>query len=387
MSANSEFSSAKYRLSPNFNLPNVGNTCYLNSAIQCIVATYEITKLLFSKRGSRVAKHNLRRASSEDEKIYTQYKRLLRNLHNHDWIKAPKMVYPPDEMMRVMGRLVSERMGQRFGVQLDAGETIDLILRSLDGIVSVPIPRDYLEFRDTLLRESDQDQPEVKLVLSELDGLIGDSARGFSLLHRSTFDGMRCTKRMCATCGLTSFHSQPFSVFTLDTLYTATGGVYLEDALTATAEMDFQEEAKCSDGCGSLGVNVWCGLLHEPRVLIISTARSTSVDGKIVKINTPLILPEKLRMSDTKCLMVSGEEFVNGQGIYELYALVLHTGYSSQMGHYVSLTKDHADERWYVHDDEQDTPVEDIRSLLCGWMDSPVRVPENVSMCFYRKIN
>ena len=43
--------------------------------------------------------------------------------------------------------------------------------------------------------------------------------------------------------------------------------------------------------------------------------------------------------------------------VFNLYALIVHEGYSTQKGHYYSFIKNQASGIWYKYDDEEVKPI------------------------------
>ena len=81
-------------------------------------------------------------------------------------------------------------------------------------------------------------------------------------------------------------------------------------------------------------------------------------------------------MSHSSPLFPQDKDLVKRRHTYELYAMIIHQGYSSQIGHYYCLIR-HSTGQWIKFDDEKITLIEENEKLL--------QLSQKAYICFYER--
>lgn len=117
-----------------------------------------------------------------------------------------------------------------------------------------------------------------------------------------------------------------------------------------------------------------------PRILIIHLKRF-SYNGS--KLKNPLSFDEEIQV-DAEYMALNQNKMSEEQmtkelnHVYNLYALIVHEGYSTSKGHYYSFVKNQATGIWYKYDDDEVKAIgKDLQSVK--------RLIQNAYILFYKK--
>lgn len=117
-----------------------------------------------------------------------------------------------------------------------------------------------------------------------------------------------------------------------------------------------------------------------PRILIIHLKRF-SYNGS--KLKNPLSFDEEIQI-DAEYMALDSKKHNNDSmtkefnHVYNLYALIVHEGYSTSRGHYYSFIKNQATGIWYKYDDDEVKPIgKDLNSVK--------KLIQNAYILFYKK--
>jgi len=336
-------------------LPNVGNSCYLNSTIQCLVGTKELLKYFSQSTtlpdGKEVRKYQLDLIAQKTiKKTKTETKQNLvkawYNLMSQLWSdKSHQNSINPIPFYRLIGQVARESKASISinGDQNDFQEFLILLLDSLhDGLskeTTMNIVGKDMNRMDTMARKA-------------YENFITHFEKDYSIFIK-LFNGQINTLTI-GECGHQSNIFDPIKFFQL-TVPASFQAVNLDDLLTHYVSQNDLVIRKLEDGteiderwyCGECKTKV-CGVTCNtiwdlPQYLIISLGRYQYFP-RLAKINTPVIFPlQNLDMSK----FFSG--FKKNSLKYNLYAVANHFGNPSG-GHYTAYRKN-PNNKWYSFND------------------------------------
>lgn len=345
-------------------LPNVGNSCYLNSTIQCLVGTKELLKY-FSQTstlsdGKEVRKYQLDLIAQKTvKKNKTETKQNLvkawYNLMSQLWSdKSHQNSINPIPFYRLIGQVAKESKASISinGDQNDFQEFLILLLDSLHDGLS----------KETTMNIVGKDMNRMDAMARKAyENFIRHFEKDYSIFIK-LFNGQINTLTI-GECGHQSNIFDPIKFFQL-TVPASFQPINLEDLLTQYISQNDLVIRKLDDGteiderwyCGECKTKVsgvTCNTIWDlPQYLIISLGRYQYFP-RLAKINTPVIFPlQNLDMSK----FFSG--FKKNSLKYNLYAVANHFGNPSG-GHYTAYRKN-PNNKWYSFNDDM---VEEITEL------------------------
>jgi ubiquitin carboxyl-terminal hydrolase 2/21 len=304
-------------------LQNVGNTCYMNSILQCLTHTKWLVKYMLTNRFLEHIKQN----SLEMIMVY-EINKLLRFMYY-----SSGQVLNPVQFFRYM-QILSLKLGNGQFIgnnQHDASEFLTFVLDILHEGLAKPI-----------------DIPENILSSKEphLESWLKTFKSGYSILVKEFF-GQYHTRTICLDCKNISSNYDPFSILHLpippippvNQGNQASQGITLNDCLelfSKEEELDDDNKYKC-DKCSSItNAHKMSEIWKAPNTLIICLKR---FNKKGLKINTNVSFPlENYTLNTVN----------NEKNVYDLYAVCNHVG-DLNGGHYFSYVKQ--DGNWYEIND------------------------------------
>ncbi|XP_053906512.1 ubiquitin carboxyl-terminal hydrolase 36-like [Cuculus canorus] len=276
-------------------LRNLGNTCFLNSTVQCLSYTPPLANYLLSREHSRTCQRG------EFCMLCTMEKHILQVFGSSG------REIQPTAFVRNIKKIATHI---RLGRQEDAHEFLSLTL-------------------DAMQRAC-------------LDGCteLDQQSQTTTLVHQ-IFGGFLRSRVLCKECNSPSDTYEPF----LDLAVEIEEAESLKQALKlfVRPEMLCEENAYMCDKCQAKVQAIKRFSIHRASsVLIVSLKRFSIFSGGKIKKNVtyPEILDIRPYLSKAK-----GDPMN-----YELYAVLVHSGYSCHSGHYYCYVKA-SDGQWYKMND------------------------------------
>ncbi|XP_063545593.1 uncharacterized protein LOC134753599 [Cydia strobilella] len=315
-------------------LRNIGNTCFMNSVIQCLSNTKPLLEYL-------------------DQEQYTSDINTTLSCMKGALIKAfasmIKELWEPGERDAVVNTTSFKSQVQRFAPrfmgysQQDAQEFLRYLLEGLHEDVN----------RVTV---------KPKPILTEIDDSLSDSAKALEAWQRylrmedsrvgDIFVGQLKSTLRCTHCKADSVTFDPFWDLSLP-IPSRTGNLKLQQCLqhfTKEEEMDGDEKPTCSR-CGVRRKCLKWFTVHKfPQVLVLHLKRFSPTERFRGKLNVVVEFP--LTGLDMSPYAASKSQ----QAVYNLYAVSNHSG-TTYSGHYTAYCKHPYKGDWHEYNDSRVTPI------------------------------
>ncbi|PON67290.1 Ubiquitinyl hydrolase [Parasponia andersonii] len=300
--------SQKRKNGPPLGLKNLGNSCYLNSVLQCLTYTPPLANFCLRKQHSSLCD-----SSDADRKRDCPFcileKRIVRSL---------SIDLPLDAPMKIQNclRIFSENF--RGGRQEDAHEFLRYVIDAC---------------HNTCLR---------------LKKLRRNGSGGGGTVVKEIFGGALQSQVKCLSCGNESNKVDEIMDISLDVLHSNS----LKDALQRFFQpevLDGNNKYKCERklclySCKKLvPARKQMSILQAPNILVIQLKRFEGFFGG--KIDKSIAFEDVLVLSSFMC---KASQDLRPE--YKLFGTIVHSGFSPESGHYYAYIKD-AMGQWYCCND------------------------------------
>ncbi|EEP76309.1 conserved hypothetical protein [Uncinocarpus reesii 1704] len=352
---------------PRTGLVNLGSTCYMNSIIQSLSATTELTKFFFDNRFHAQVQKNWKGSQGVLPGLYAN---LVRSLWKND-----VEVIRPTSFRKFIGRLNSEWAGSQ---QQDAKEFFDVLVDCLHEDLNVNWQRTPLRPLTT-----EQEMRRERTPVHQVSGIEWSRYCHRELSYISTlFAGQHASRLRCTTCRRTSTTYEAFYSISVEIPVSGTGDIYQCLRSYCQEEMLSGDEVwKCPHCRTEREATKQIILTRAPRFLVLHFKRfSASHRQQARKIHTPVYFPlSGLDLSpfmiepsnypptpqqngnpthsdtSTQAELTPHELATSPPYIYNAYAVVRHLGSTIHEGHYISMARDANRDCWRKFDDHRVT--------------------------------
>ena len=309
-------------------LTNLGNTCYMNSALQCLLHLPQL-----SPDNEVLSMDCTKRSVKNDYQLMVKWLRLYQDM----WRESDKTVINTSPILKeFIRRCISEKVFFESFMQNDAQEFISLFIDLLHSSIKRKVKIEISGKPKTLY-----DQTKIESIKSWRT-FFEDN---YSYIIK-TFYSKLLSFTSCPRCKYVTKNHEPISTITLSlephfrSLYDCLNEFTKED------ELDTDNSWKCDnckeDVCPYKKIAFW----DVADVLIFSIKQFT----KERKINQKISFPENLSM-EKYCMNINKHKLH-----YNLYGICVHSG-SLHGGHYYAMCKNIQTNEWNKHNDTFVSPV------------------------------
>lgn len=386
---------------------NIGNTCYMNAALQAFCATDLLITYFLNDKSEYYYKNDLKhgciiklakkyRMTHDSENIELNVKDIKIEFKKSLTYKFRNILLCYWRLnCRIKPKQFKKSLGDAAEIfrdfsQNDSHECISYIIDRLheetktDVIIKIhdTLPKEVLDYINNKNKyfqmiEIAEDKDTKKLIHSEyikyrLDNLravaISESLESWKSLMKKNhsiitdiFTSLYYNDVTCLKCKNVNFRYEINNTLTLEipdmrkvSLYDCLDTHFVD---TVLSDESAYECCECNEKCDAVKrIKFW----HTPARLIISLKRFMYHGSRTMKNNKDIDFP----ITDLN-LSKYISEYTGNDAIYNLYSVVHHYGGPSS-GHYVAHTKNHTNNEWYLYDDSNvlHIPADKIESKL-----------------------
>lgn len=300
-------------------LQNLGNTCCINTLVQCIGHCSLLRTWLLSEQPHQIQ-------NRQDHQLYLSIE-LARIIHEM-WVEH-KSLAPALFLKSIYSSL--QGMIQR-GEQLDLSELWMLVVDRINTEIGRPAACPQIGGNPT----------DIGAFTTSWEAHNRACMSGWL----QTVQGWTVTQIRCGNCGHEDKRFEPFCSLGLD-VHDAGGS--FQNMFDSMFRGEALSERACDHCKASCSATRQTSMCMYPKVLVLYFKRfEMTPEGHMKKIGAPVDIPPRLRFSGTMT--------------YALSSIGCHLG-GLQGGHYYAVAQNQ-DQKWCIYDDLQLTPVEDISTVL-----------------------
>ncbi|NWY52204.1 UBP2 hydrolase, partial [Chionis minor] len=313
-------------------LRNLGNTCFMNSILQCLSNTKELRDYCLQNQYLRDLNNNSRMRTA----LMTEFAKLIQLL----WTSSPNDSVSPSEFKTQIQRYAPRFVGYN---QQDAQEFLRFLLDGLHSEVNRVLVRPRAS-TDTLdhLPDDEKSRQMWRRYQEREDSRISD-----------LFVGQLKSSLTCSECGYCSTAFDPFWDLSLPIPKKGYGEVTLMDCLrlfTKEDVLDGDEKPTCCRCKARTRCTKKFSIQKFPKILVLHLKRFSEARIRTSKLTT--FINFQLKDLDLR-------EFASqtcNHAIYNLYAVSNHSG-TTMGGHYTAYCKSPISSEWHSFNDSRVTPM------------------------------
>ncbi|XP_059873121.1 ubiquitin carboxyl-terminal hydrolase 2 isoform X1 [Delphinus delphis] len=313
-------------------LRNLGNTCFMNSILQCLSNTRELRDYCLQ----RLYLRDLGHSSSAHTALMEEFAKLIQTI----WTSSPNDVVSPSEFKTQIQRYAPRFVGYN---QQDAQEFLRFLLDGLHNEVNrvTARPRSNPENFDHL-PDDEKGRQMWRKYLEREDSRIGD-----------LFVGQLKSSLTCTDCGYCSTVFDPFWDLSLPIAKRGYPEVTLMDCMrlfTKEDVLDGDEKPTCCRCRARKRCIKKFSIQRFPKILVLHLKRFSESRIRTSKLTTFVNFP--LRDLD---LREFASENTN-HAVYNLYAVSNHSG-TTMGGHYTAYCRSPVTGEWHTFNDSSVSPM------------------------------
>ncbi|NWI44048.1 UBP2 hydrolase, partial [Picathartes gymnocephalus] len=313
-------------------LRNLGNTCFMNSILQCLSNTKELRDYCLQNLYLRDLNNNSRMRTA----LMSEFAKLMQLL----WTSSPNDSVSPSEFKTQIQRYAPRFVGYN---QQDAQEFLRFLLDGLHSEVNRVLvrPRASTDSLDHL-PDDEKSRQMWRRYQEREDSRISD-----------LFVGQLKSSLTCSECSYCSTAFDPFWDLSLPIPKKGYGEVMLMDCLrlfTKEDVLDGDEKPMCCRCKVRTRCTKKFSIQKFPKILVLHLKRFSEARIRSSKLTTFINFP--LKDLDLR-------EFASqscNHAVYNLYAVSNHSG-TTMGGHYTAYCKSPVSSEWHSFNDSRVTPM------------------------------
>ncbi|XP_040114076.1 ubiquitin carboxyl-terminal hydrolase 2 isoform X2 [Oryx dammah] len=313
-------------------LRNLGNTCFMNSILQCLSNTRELRDYCLQRLYLRDLSHSSRAHTA----LMEEFAKLIQTI----WTSSPNDVVSPSEFKTQIQRYAPRFVGYN---QQDAQEFLRFLLDGLHNEVNrvTARPKSSTENLDHL-PDDEKGRQMWRKYLEREDSRIGD-----------LFVGQLKSSLTCTDCGYCSTVFDPFWDLSLPITKRGYPEVTLMDCVrlfTKEDVLDGDEKPTCCHCRARKRCIKKFSIQRFPKILVLHLKRFSESRIRTSKLTAFVNFP--LRDLD---LREFASENTN-HAVYNLYAVSNHSG-TTMGGHYTAYCRSPVTGEWHTFNDSSVSPM------------------------------
>ncbi|XP_040038281.2 ubiquitin carboxyl-terminal hydrolase 2 [Gasterosteus aculeatus] len=316
-------------------LRNLGNTCFMNSILQCLSNTPELRDYCLRNR-HRTDLISSSSSSKTSAALMEEFAKLTQSL----WTSVNNEAISPSDFRSQIQRFAPKFVGCN---QQDAQEFLRFLLDGLHNEVNrvTVCPKMPVEDFDHL-SDDEKGKRMWNIYLEREDSKVVD-----------LFVGQLKSSVTCTVCGFRSTVFDPFWDLSIPVAQKSSGEVTLKDCLrlfTKEDVLDGEERPTCNRCKARRKCTKRFSIQKFPQILVLHLKRFSDSNIRTSKLSTYVNFPVK-ELDLREFASESGE-----RASYNLYAVSNHSG-NALGGHYTAYCKNPALGEWYSYNDSRVSPV------------------------------
>lgn len=302
---------------------NIGNTCFMNSVIQCLSHTRELTAYLRKESTTE-------RGTSKDHKILAEYTKLIKDM----WSGNTRSVNPSE----LKYAFSSKHRMYSGSAQQDAQEFLRFFIDSLHSGLNACVKREPMP------KEIEDDDLPNRVKSSMMWDWY---SRVENSVIKDLFVGMLRSTLRCSACNNASVTFDPFWDLSLPLPSTNSRGKLLDcmDEFVREEVMDGLDQVYCSKCKARRKCTKSMAIERFPKYLVIHLKRFS--ETRWSKLTNVIEFPTGERELN---LQQYASEDHQGPVNYSLYGISNHMG-STAGGHYIAVCKHPVSKEWNEFND------------------------------------
>jgi len=353
-------------------LENIGNTCYMNSVLQCLSATDILNQYLRSKMFKNDLKNGVNRLMIKNKKAQVvNYDEVYGDIAYH----IPKfktkyrfknsITYRLYQLVKLLWNINCDVIPRKFK------GTLDELIPNFNGFaqqdshefLSLILDRLHEEFKTDveileIIQPENIDLDKISILESGIKFYTNFIKKNHSIIL-DIFYGIFLFEIKCKTCGNCNYNYEPFNTIELD----LNDSNSIEDCFKkyfSPSEVDYN----CSKCTKSINTETNKAIKSQqifllPNKLCIQLKRFKKTESRggmsISKITNLIRFP----LNNLELNQFYNKESSN----YDLYGVVHHSG-NSNGGHYISFTKNMISGDWYEFNDSRVSQIMNPESIV-----------------------